>query len=209
LLLPALNALPAYLVMTRRLRAGDRGRALQAMAAWAVSAAAFGTVLLALWPVPPDRLILNGPAYRDEMFLWIRTGAGAEGQPRVFVVQHLLHLAAFVALSLLTAGAASLLMGAVLMNYMSFYVASLARAGAPAWTVLAFGWQPWAICRVAAFAVLGVVLAEPLLARVQRRAALPWPRDWLAWAAAGLVADVVLKAALAPAWRGALLRALP
>jgi hypothetical protein len=208
-LLPALNALPAYLVMTRRLRAGDRWRALQAMAAWAVSAAVFGTVLFALWPSPPDRVVLNGPAYRDQMFLWIRTGAGAEGRPEAFIPQHFLHLVAFVALSLATASAASLVMGAVLMNYMSFYVASLARAGAPAWAVVALGWQPWAICRVAAFAVLGVVLAEPLLARVQRRAALPWPRPWLAWAAAGLVADIVLKAALAPTWRLALSRVLP
>jgi hypothetical protein len=91
-------------------------------------------------------------------------------------------------------------MGAVLMNYMGFYVASLARAGAPAWAVLLLGWQPWALCRVAAFTVLGVVLAQPLARRTVREAApLSW-RPWLLLAGIGLAADVILKAWLAPTW---------
>ena len=47
---------------------------------------------------------------------------------------------------------------------MSFYVASLARAGVPAWAVVLLGWQPWAICRVAAFCTLwgGPVRAAPV-----------------------------------------------
>jgi hypothetical protein len=145
------------------------------------------------------------------MLSWIRTGSGAEGDVRLFLPQHLVHLAAFVALSLATASAVSILMGAVLMNYMDFYVASLGRAGAPGWAVLFLGWQPWAICRVAAFCVLGVVLAEPLLSRVLR---YPYPglsaaRRYLAWAAAGILADWVLKSTLAPAWGAWLRAALP
>ena len=97
-------------------------------------------------------------------------------------------------------------MGAVLMNYMGFYVASLARAGVPPWAVVLFGWQPWAICRVAAFCVLGVVLAQPLLAPPDRGVAAPAGRrrPLVIAAAAVLLADVVLKAMLAPdvgAWR--------
>jgi hypothetical protein len=63
------------------------------------------------------------------------------------------------------------------MNYMDFYVASLARAGAPLWAVVLLGWQPWAMARVAAFSTLGVVLAPPLLrrARVGRRGAESTP----------------------------------
>jgi hypothetical protein len=93
-------------------------------------------------------------------------------------------------------------MGSVLMNYMAFYVASLARAGVPAWAVVLLGWQPWALCRVAAFCLLGVVLAEPLLARVARYpyAGLGSARRLLIWAAAGDLADWVLKATLAPRW---------
>ena len=77
------------------------------------------------------RWCVNGPAYRDEMFHWIRTGEGREGRPAEFIPQHVLHLAGFVALSLATASAASMALGAALMNYMGFYVASLAsRRGA-------------------------------------------------------------------------------
>src|SRR5204862_7992077 len=112
----------------------------------------------------------------------------------------LAHVTAFVLLSLVTGSALSIAMGAVLMNYMGFYVASLGRAGAPAWAVLLLGWQPWALCRVAAFTILGVVLAQPLVRRTVREAApLSW-RPWLLAAVAGLVADAALKAWLAPVW---------
>jgi hypothetical protein len=154
-----------------------------------------------------DGRVLNGPAYRDEMLHWIRTGEGREGSLRLFLPQHVGHLAAFVALSLATASTMSILLGAVLMNFMSFYVASLFRAGVPGLAVVLLGWQPWALCRVAAFCTLGAVLAEPLLARVA-----PYPlsgpvRPFLVGAAAGILADWTLKALLAPMW-GAWLRPL-
>jgi hypothetical protein len=208
-LLPALNTLPAYLVMTRRLAAGERAAAVRAMLLWAVVLAVAGTLSFSLWPDDPGVTVLNGPGYREEMFAWIATGEGAEGSPRLFLPQHLAHLAAFVVLSLATASALSILMGAVLMNYMGYYVASLFRAGIDGWSVLLFGWQPWAICRVAAFCVLGVVLAEPLLARLGRTPSPSWRglRPWLTLAGAGILADWLLKATLAPTW-GLELRAL-
>ena len=199
-LLPLLNAAPAYAVMIARLRRGDRRGAVLAMLVWAAALAAFGTLAFALWPSAPDAMVINGPAYRDEMLRWIRTGEGSEGSLRLFLPQHLLHLALFVALSLATASAASIVMGAVLMNYMGFYVASLARAGAPVWAVLVLGWQPWALCRVAAFSTLGAVLAEPLLRRLRRTASTGVERPYLLAAAAGIHADWILKAALAPRW---------
>ncbi|HET9314792.1 MAG TPA: hypothetical protein VFQ51_04345 [Vicinamibacteria bacterium] len=201
-LLPALNTLPAYLTMVALLRRGERRQAVVAMLVWAVALAAFGTVSFALWPRPVDAAVLNGPGYRDEMFAWILTGIGRERQPRHFLPQHLGHLAGFVVLSLATASALSITMGAVLMNFMSFYVASLARAGVPAWAVVLLGWQPWAICRVAAFCTLGVVLAEPLLACVLKypHGGLRASRPYLLAAAAGILADWVLKTLLAPTW---------
>ena len=208
-LLPLLNTAPAYVVMLRLLRAGDRRGAVRGMLVWAAALAVFGTLAFRFWPTPVDGLVLNGPAYRDEMLRWIRTGVGAEGSPRLFLPQHVLHLAAFVLLSLLTASAASILMGAVLMNSMAFYVAALGRLGAPGWAVVLLGWQPWAICRVAAFCVLGAVLAEPLLVRLG-----PYPRrgsarPYLLGAAGGILADWLLKAALAPWWGLWLRRLLP
>jgi hypothetical protein len=208
-LLPLVNAAPAYLVMIGRLRRGDRRGAVMAMLCWALALAVVATVTLALWPSDPGAVVLNGPAYRAEMFHWIRTGAGAEGSPRRFIPQHVLHLGAFVVLCLATASVASILMGAVLMNYMAYYVASLARSGAPAWTVLALGWQPYALCRIAAFCVLGAVLSEPLLSRLlrYRYEGLASARIFLWWAAAGIAADWIIKAAIAPRW-GLWLRAL-
>lgn len=206
-LLPCLNTLPAYLAMVARLRAGDRRGAVVSVLVWAASLALFGTLSFALWPSRVDATVLNGPAYRDEMFAWICTGFGREGNPALFLPEHALHLVGFVALSLATASALSILMGAVLMNYMAFYVASLFRAGAPALDVVLLGWQPWAMCRITAFCVLGVVLAEPLLSRLAgyRYAGLGVARRWLLLAAAGILADVALKSLLAPAW-GRLLR---
>lgn len=207
-LLPILNAAPAYAAMVALLVRGEQRRAVLVMLAWAAALAVAGTVTFAVWPRPPGPLVLNGPEYRDEMFAWIRTGEGREGSPLLFVPQHALHLAAFVALSLATASALSIAMGAVLMNYMDFYVASLARAGAPAWAVLLLGWQPWAIARVAAFNVLGVVLAQPLLRRLAPSGPPPRPaRPLVIAAGAGLLADVALKAWLAPVW-GAWLRSV-
>jgi hypothetical protein len=206
-LLPLLNAAPAYAVMIARLGRGDRRGAVVAMLVWAATLALFGTLAFALWPSAPDAMVLNGPAYRDEMLGWIRTGEGSEGSLRLFLPQHLLHLALFVVLSLATASAVSIVMGAVLMNYMDFYVASLARAGAPVWAVVVLGWQPWALCRVASFCTLGAVLAEPLLRRLRRTASTGVVRPYLLAAAAGILADWILKAALAPRW-GLWLRAL-
>lgn len=209
-LLPILNAAPAYTAMVLLLRRGHQRQAVIVMLAWAAALAVAGTVTFTLWPQPPGALVLHGPEYRDEMFAWIRTGVGSEGSPRLFIPQHALHLAAFVVLSLVTASALSIAMGAVLMNYMGFYVASLARAGAPLWAVVLLGWQPWAIARVSAFSVLGVVLAQPLLRRLGPTAVPASSSAPLMIAAgAALVVDVVLKALLAPLWGGWLRAVLP
>jgi len=210
-LLPVLNAAPAYAAMVILLRRGELRRAVVVMLVWAAALAVAGTVTFAVWPEPPGPLILHGPDYRDEMFAWIRTGAGSEGSPRLFVPQHALHLAAFVVLSVVTASALSITMGAVLMNYMDFYVASLARAGAPLWAVVLFGWQPWAMARVAAFSMLGVVLAPLLLRRLGwiRTTTAPSSRPFVIAAASLLLADVVLKALLAPTWGRVLRGVLP
>jgi hypothetical protein len=199
-LLPILNAAPAYAAMFVLLRRGQARQAVVLMLAWAVTLGLTATLCFALWPRAVDGTVVNGPEYRDEMFAWIHTGVGREGSPRLFLPQHALHLVAFVALSLVTGSALSIAMGAVLMNYMAFYVASLGRAGAPAWTVLLLGWQPWAVCRVAAFTILGVVLAQPMVRRTAPGAPPPSWRPWLLLAGVLLVADVVLKASLAPTW---------
>lgn len=202
-LLPVLNTAGAYAAMVVLLRRERRRDAVALMLVWALALAVCATVTFAAWPAAPDGLVLNGPAYRDEIFHWIRTGEGREGRPAEFIPQHVVHLVAFVALSLATASASSMVLGAALMNYMGFYVASLFRSGMPPASVLLLGWQPWAICRIAAFVILGVVLAEPLLSRIKpyRYEGLRAARPFVVAAAAGIALDWILKAMLAAQWR--------
>src|SRR5436305_3706166 len=98
-------------------------------------------------------------------------------------------------------------MGAVLMNYMGHYVGTLAGASRHPILTMVLGWHPWAVIRIVSFVVIGVVLSAPVWsglarARVDRRLAV----RLLAYAAAGLLVDIVLKTLLAPAWHRLLLR---
>ncbi|MFQ5702096.1 MAG: hypothetical protein ACE5HU_09650 [Acidobacteriota bacterium] len=203
-LLPILNALPAYGFLFITLRRGMRGRAVGLMICWAACLALTSIWLTMHWPERAAEVILNGSQYRDEMLDWLSTGAGRESTPALFIPQHLLHATIFCILALATAGVASLVMGAALMNYMSFYVGDLiARctlSGRPLDAVL-LAWNPWSMVRVVAFIILGVVLAEPLLSRLPGA----WPDArlrlrWMAIGGGGLVADVILKTLLAPTW---------
>jgi hypothetical protein len=210
-LLPVFNALPAYVVLVHRLRKGERGGAVRAMLWWAAALALVGTVAFVWWPEPIGRLVLNGPAYKSEMFAWIRTGRGVEGNIRLFLPQHLVHLGAFIVVGLGTGSAGAMVMGAALMNSMSYYVAALAKAGVPPWAVTLLGWQPWTIARVAAFATLGVLLAEPLAGLVypsaKEKLKAGTRAAYIVAAMSGILADWFLKFLLAPTW-GRWLRAL-
>jgi hypothetical protein len=210
-LLPVLNALPAYVVLVHRLRKGERGGAVRAMIWWGAALALVGTVAFVWWPEPIGRVVLNGPAYKAEMFSWIRTGRGAEGNIRLFLPEHLVKLGAFIVAGLGTGSAGALLMGAVLMNAMSYYVAALAKAGMAPWAVTLLGWQPWTIARVAAYATLGVLLAEPLATLVfpsaREKLKASTRAAYVVAAMSGLFADWFLKFLLAPTW-GRWLKAL-
>jgi hypothetical protein len=147
------------------------------------------------------------------MLSWLRTGHGVEGSLRLFLPRQLLQLGAFVVLSLATASALSSLAGAVLMNDVAFYVASLAKSGVPRWAVLLLGWSPWMIARVAAFSTLGVVLAEPLLFRLfpgaRQRLKVVGRMPYYVAGLSGLLADWFFRAVFAGFWGhwlGSLLR---
>jgi hypothetical protein len=203
-LLPALNALPGYLVLLHRLRKGERGGAVRAMLWWAATLAIAGTTCFVLWAGPVGGVVLNGPAYQAAMLSWVRTGHGVEGSLRLFLPRQLLQLGGFVVLSLATASALACLGGAVLMNDVSFYVASLAKAGVPGWAVVRLGWSPWTIARAAAFCTLGVVLAEPLLFRLfpgaRQKLKVVGRMPYYVAALSGLLADWFLRAAFAAFW---------
>ena len=199
-LLPFLLAAPAIHALWRYLSEGRRSEAVRLMLGWALALAVVGPIAMAIAPEAAEASVLRGADYREEMMSWLATGEGAEGDIRQFLPIHVQRLALFVPLSLVSGGALGLLMGAVMMNFMDFFVASYAAAasGVPA----ALAWFPWALCRVAAFVILGVVTAEPLVRRLAKvTAPLQEGRRRLLYLAGGLlVADVILKAALAPTW---------
>jgi hypothetical protein len=208
---PLLCSVPACAHLWRSLSRGDRAGALAGLLAWAATLGICCTAASFLWEDRAARVLLNGPAYAAEMRAWIATGEGAESSPSRFIPQHLLHLAIFSALALATAGAAALVMGTVLLGYMSFYVGTLAAAATACPPALAalIAWNPWSVARVVSFIVLGVVLAEPLVARFARgrhaaASRVPGRSRWLIAGLAGILADIVLKTLLAPAWRGML-----
>jgi len=202
LALPILNTLAGFPFMVGALRAGHVPRAIGQMLVWAATMAVCATALAYWEPVTAEWLFIHGGVYKREMFIWVMTGQGAEGDPSQFIPQHLTHTALFCALSLATGSAISMMMGAVLMNYMSCYVGVLAWSASNPALAFLLGWHPWALVRILSFVTLGVVLGGPLLSRLGGfEYHLAGQKRWLVVAGSGLFADVVLKWLLAPWWR--------
>ncbi len=206
-LVPILNTLASYPFMAAAIRRGDLRLAFGRMLVWALAMGVSATLLSYAQPLRTDTLFLRGEAYRAEMFAWVMTGRGAESTPSQFIPQQLGHAALFSALAIATGSLLAMPMGAVLMNYMGHYVGALAGASRHPAATMVVAWVPWAVIRVVSFVAIGVVLAAPLLGRVLR-APVDWTtgRRMLAWAGGGLVADILLKALLAPAWQRMLVR---
>lgn len=200
-IVPALNTLPAFPFLYLALREGRTPRAIGEMLAWAATLGACATIVSYLDPIAAGRLFINGEAYRREMFFWVLTGVGAESSPARFVPTHAFHAGAFCLLSLVSASVLSMPLGALLMNYMGHYVGALAAVSRhPLLTGLA-AWVPWSLVRVASYVTLGVVLAGPMASRLLGfRFRLRDHGRALAVGLLGLVVDIAVKAALAPAW---------
>jgi hypothetical protein len=207
LLLPILNTLASFPFMVAALRRGDLRLAVARMLVWALTLGVAATLMSYLSPARTDTLFLRGESYRTEMFGWVMTGQGAESRPSEFIPQQAEHTALFSGLALASGGVAAMPAGAVLMNYMGHYVGALAASSRRPALTMVLAWHPWAAIRVISFVVIGVVLSAPLLSRLGR-----FSVDWAAagtllqFAAAGLIADIVLKTLFAPLWQRLLLR---
>lgn len=208
-LVPVLNTAASFPFMVLALKRGDVRLAIVRMLLWALTMGGCATLLSYARPAATERLFLMSEAYRVEMFAWVLTGRGPESTPSQFIPQQLGHAAIFTGLALATGGVLAMPMGALLMNYMGHYVGTLAAAGAHPILTMLLAWHPWAVIRVISFVILGVVLSAPVLSRLGGFR-IDWSaaRPFAVAACVGLIADIVLKALLAPAWQRLLLRAV-
>ena len=204
---PLLNTLASFPFMILALKRGDLRLAVGRMIVWALAMGVTASLLSYARPAQTGLLFLHGPSYRAEMFTWVLTGRGPESAPSQFIPQQVRDAAIFSSLALATGGVLAMPMGAVLMNEMGHYVGTLADSSARPALTMVLAWHPWAVLRIVSFVVIGVVLSAPLLSRIVKvRADWNIARALLAWAGAGLVADIVLKVVLAPTWQRLLLR---
>jgi hypothetical protein len=164
--------------------------------AWAVGATLVSVYVFSGRPKETDERVLRAQEYRASMLEWLATGKGPESAPVATGRAHLRELAIYLVAAIATANAASIVLGAVLLNYMNAYVAALLRAARRPGLVLLLGWNVWSVVRVAAYVALGAAAASPLL----RLAGSPGDRrsiERLAiTGAVGVVADLALKLAL-------------
>jgi len=204
---PALLTLVIYPVYALDLSQGRRDLALFHTLFWA----SVSSVCMILWVRYDDggmaKVVFKGIEYRDEMFQWILTGEGKEGNIRLFLPEHLKHFIIFCASSFLTAGVWGFAFGSLLLNYMNFYVGSLSLHSHHPLLASVVGWPPWSVLRATGFVLCGIALSEPLLSqllrfRMDRRRCYQYFFAGLGF----VIADILLKANMASFWRDLLRR---
>jgi len=203
-LLPLAAPITLWQVFAPAVRAGRYGKALGAGLIWAALLSAGVIVFTVSAPHLAGRAIVNGEAYRTEMFGWVETAVAPENDPRQFVPQHMLHLTGFAVLTLASGGYLGLALGAFLVDYMSYFVGSFAASSGRVLFGSLVAWVPWSVVRVISFVALGAILASPLLAR-RRWGEREW--RWIACALFGILLDLTIKTLLAPSY-GLFLRSL-
>ena len=172
-----------------------------AWAAASVGTWVLGTTVASVYvfvrhPKETDERVIRAAPYRASMLAWLETGNGPETHPVATAASHLRELIWYTAAAIATANFASLAMGAVLLNEMNAYVATLLRAAKRTGIVLLFAWNVWSVVRVFAYVLIGAAAAAPLLRLSGWRVDPSTVRALALTGAIGVVFDLVLKLAL-------------
>ncbi len=200
-LLPFLNAIAVYPFYLGMVLSGRRRNAVVFVLLWAVFMSQAAIVGTYLFPKRASQVIIRGETYREEMFEWVATGNGTESSPRQFIPRHLEEFGLFCVVAFVTAGFGALFLGAVLLNYMNYYVATLVAASAHPVATLFLAWQPYAIIRVGGYVFMGTALAETFTALVAKRGLRSARvKVYAATGFALVLVDILLKALTAPPW---------
>lgn len=196
LALPLAQGIPGWLAFLLAWTILGAGWAAASVGAWAL-----GTTLASVYvflgrPKETDERVLRAEDYRASMLAWLESGEGFEARPLLTVKQHAREAVWYTAAAIATANLASIVLGAVLLNTMNAYVATLLRAAKRTGFVLLLAWSVWSVVRVAAYVMIGAGASAPML-RLAGRGADSKAASALAIAgAAGVVLDLVLKLAL-------------
>ena len=172
------------------------GWAAASVASWALGTTIASVAAFLRHPEDTDRRVLRAASYRASMLTWLETGVGPERHPVATARQHLREAIWYTAASIATANLASIAMGAVLLNYMNAYVATLLRAATRMPRVLLLSWNLWSIVRVAAYVLIGAASAFPIARLAGWRADAATVKAMAAAGAAGVVLDLGLKLVL-------------
>lgn len=163
-------------------------------------------------PKTAAKVILRGQSYTTEMLHWIRTGEGSEGSLRLFLPSHLLHYAIFCILCVVSLSSVALVFGTWMLNYMNFYFAELVKLSSKPWLAAILGWYPWSLLRIIGYITTGVALAAlglNLLTRLRKKVPKSvFPKSYMLAGIGFIIADIIVKATLAPIWQKLLLYAL-
>ena len=98
--------------------------------------------------------------------------------------------------AIVSANLLSIVMGAILLNYMNAYVATLLRAAKRTGPVLLLAWNVWSIARVAAYIVIGAAAGAPVLRLMGRGVDPGTIRSLTIAGGTGVVVDLLLKVTL-------------
>jgi len=192
-LLPLLQGALGFVAFVSAWRGGGPIHGVWAVLGWALGTSSVALLAFRSAPERIDECVYRARPYREEMSDWLRTGRGPETRPIATARRHLFELAAYLAAALATANFLSLVMGAVLLNYMNAYVARLLAAATRPWTVRLLAWNSWSVVRVVAYVLLGVACAAPLAGWFGYPADLAEVRRLLQLGGIGVVADLLLK----------------
>jgi len=209
-LLLLFSSIPIYPIYLSQFKVQEYRKAITLVFVWAITSSIIIILLAIGYSSLASSSILSGSSYQMEMFQWIATGVGPEGDPSTFIPQHAINAVAFTILSFASAGFLSLLFGAYQMNYMNYYVGILlSRVSNPTLNnvvaVAAFSWPIYAIIRVIGFISLGVATTIPLSNRIfDNKTDTKLIIRLLLIGLALVIVDIVVKVLVAPLYQNSL-----
>ncbi|RLE58512.1 MAG: hypothetical protein DRJ35_07780, partial [Thermoprotei archaeon] len=197
-LLPTLLVYPPYLSFVKKRKLLE---ASILVLEWAFMLSLAMIAATLLYGEGIGNLVIRGEAYKEEMFLWIKTGYGPEGDPSLFMAPKIKEIIIFSLAGFISVGFLALLMGGILLNYMNYYVGSLLLHANPGafFTIALLAWPIYAILRVPGYIFLGTVLTRISYVLIKKRKLMlePEAKKLLYYAFILIILDFVLKGTIA------------